>query len=467
MALKNIEVRKNGVDVGTAEAINLIEGTNVTITATNDYTANDELDVTISATGGGGSGHTVKEDGAALTQRTGLNFTTGLDVADDVINDETDVSVDTSELAVGGELSGTVASATVAATHSGSAHHAQAHSGADHTDPAAPVVQAFGDVAAAGTGTLPPANEDHKHGMPADPVTAHAAAADPHTGYRLESADHTHATTGLQAGTIDHGALTGLIDDDHTQYMQEALFDVKGDLLVATAADTPARLAVGTNDQVLMADSAQATGLKWVSPATPVTTQFANSAGTADTFTRGDHVHEAIFPQPLKTGHWYSPTPGNNASTQQAEAVLDLQPFWISQSVTLTGIACEVSVAGDTTAVARLGIYEDDGTGYPGALLLDAGTVDTTSTGTKSIVISQAVTPGLYWLGLAPQGIAVTRASFRSNSGTRMIGITNTNTNGASILTAFRNSLVIGALPNPFSATVALSGAAPYAFIKV
>lgn len=50
----------------------------------------------------------------------------------------------------------------------------------------------------------------------------HVAAADPHTGYRLESADHTHQSTGAQAGTLDHGlALTGLTDDDHTQYLKE------------------------------------------------------------------------------------------------------------------------------------------------------------------------------------------------------------------------------------------------------
>ena len=47
----------------------------------------------------------------------------------------------------------------------------------------------------------------------------HVAAADPHTGYRLESADHTHQSTGAEAGQLDHGlALTGLTDDDHTQY---------------------------------------------------------------------------------------------------------------------------------------------------------------------------------------------------------------------------------------------------------
>ena len=59
-------------------------------------------------------------------------------------------------------------------------------------------------------------------GTPAD-LTTHAGAADPHAGYRLESADHTHASTGAEAGQLDHGlALTGLTDDDHTQYRLES-----------------------------------------------------------------------------------------------------------------------------------------------------------------------------------------------------------------------------------------------------
>ena len=47
----------------------------------------------------------------------------------------------------------------------------------------------------------------------------------------------------------------------------KTIVDAKGDLIAATAADTVSRLAVGSNNQVLTADSSTATGLKWTTPA--------------------------------------------------------------------------------------------------------------------------------------------------------------------------------------------------------
>ena len=56
------------------------------------------------------------------------------------------------------------------------------------------------------------------------------------------------------------------VAQDDSNAIQNAIVDAKGDLIAATAADTPARLAVGTNGQILTADSTAATGLAWTTP---------------------------------------------------------------------------------------------------------------------------------------------------------------------------------------------------------
>jgi hypothetical protein len=75
------------------------------------------------------------------------------------------------------------------------------------------------------------------------------------------------------------------VAQDDSNAIQNAIVDAKGDLISATAADTPARLAVGTNGHVLTADSAEATGLKWVAPAAGGKVLQVLSAQKTDTFT--------------------------------------------------------------------------------------------------------------------------------------------------------------------------------------
>jgi hypothetical protein len=62
----------------------------------------------------------------------------------------------------------------------------------------------------------------------------------------------------------------------------KATVDAKGDLIAGTADNTVARLAVGANDTVLVADSSTATGLKWAAPASGSTFVGANVTKTAN-----------------------------------------------------------------------------------------------------------------------------------------------------------------------------------------
>ena len=58
------------------------------------------------------------------------------------------------------------------------------------------------------------------------------------------------------------------------------ILDAKGDLITATAADTPARLGVGTNGQVLTADSTAATGLVWAAAGSGKVKQVVSATTT-------------------------------------------------------------------------------------------------------------------------------------------------------------------------------------------
>jgi len=80
-------------------------------------------------------------------------------------------------------------------------------------------------------------------------------------------------------------AFTWVTQDD-SNAIQNAIMTAKGDLIGATASSTPARLAVGTNGQVLTADSTASTGIKWATPSSTVTfvgSRVTNSSAQSTT----------------------------------------------------------------------------------------------------------------------------------------------------------------------------------------
>ncbi len=85
------------------------------------------------------------------------------------------------------------------------------------------------------------------------------------------------------------------VTTDDANAIQNAIVDAKGDLIAATAADTPARLAVGTNGQVLTADSTAATGLKWATASTGDLVKITNVSFSSSSAVNIDNCFSSTY----------------------------------------------------------------------------------------------------------------------------------------------------------------------------
>jgi len=102
-----------------------------------------------------------------------------------------------------------------------------------------------------------------------------------------DGADATNATNVSDAGAI-----------------MKSLVDAKGDIVVGTANDTVARLPVGTNGQVLSADSAESGGLKWIAvTGTGTVTSVAASVPTGLTVSGSPVTTSGTLAIALDTGY--------------------------------------------------------------------------------------------------------------------------------------------------------------------
>ena len=160
-----------------------------------------------------------------------------------------------------------------------------------------------------------------------------------------------------------------------------------------------------------------------------------------------------LSPAPLYRSTAYYGPDGGRSAVAQVSNQMTCVPFWVGSAHTFDRIGAEVTVAGASGTVVRLGIYTDNGSGMPSALVLDAGTIAGDTVAAQEITISTTLNPGLYWLAAVPQGGTPTM---------RVLAVTNILPTGVSALatatattprTGKIQSPVSGALPSTFTAT--------------
>jgi hypothetical protein len=202
--------------------------------------------------------------------------------------------------------------------------------------------------------------------------------------------------------------------------------------------------------------------------ATTVPVSAVNATGTpsSTTYLRGDGAWSTPAagtsgpPMKVSTG-WKSNSQqlSANWSTTHTLNTLYLVPLmlWASETWDRVGLNCATAVA---SSVVRAGVYADNGNGYPGTLIADFGTMDCSTTGDKTITISQAMSAGLVWFGAVVQGasgISISNiASYQPPYMPHWVG--STVPFGFGVTFAFTQTSVTGALPGTFTTTVTPTG---------
>lgn len=150
--------------------------------------------------------------------------------------------------------------------------------------------------------------------------------------------------------------------------LQVTIIDAKGDLIAGTGADAAARLAAGSNDTVLICDSAQSTGLKYAQIATA---QIAAAAGILVTqlgdigagkvLTSAGSGNIAAYPPGYQYDYVEYVTDGTSTATSAATATAVLTAnsvtFDGSTRVCIEGWAAALGGSGSQQIVVNL--WED------------------------------------------------------------------------------------------------------------
>jgi hypothetical protein len=171
-------------------------------------------------------------------------------------------------------------------------------------------------------------------------------------------------------------------------------------------------------------------------------------------------------------GQYAFPISGNSTGTSPSLGVgtLRVLPWVVTRTFSIDRIGGEVTAIGDVGSLLRLGVYADNGNAYPGALVLDAGTIAGDSATAQQVTCALTLAPGLYWIGGAVQAVTTTQPTVRIVGAFAPTSplISGTSIPGANaVVQCYAQTSVTGALPATFSTTIAVSiTPAPRLFVR-